>query len=85
MRMSRTVDGTHYPIKEPRPFSTRVSSHKFGGKAGLSYEICLSTNKQQIVWLRGPFPAGTLDVTIFRMHLLHAIRQRQQDRSDDAI
>ncbi|CAB9527100.1 hypothetical protein SEMRO_1942_G306740.1 [Seminavis robusta] len=32
-----TVDGTHCPIEEPRPFSKIWSSHKFGGDAALNY------------------------------------------------
>jgi hypothetical protein len=33
---------------------------------GLSYEVCVDTVKERIVWAHGPFPAATHDITIFR-------------------
>jgi len=61
-----TVDGTHCPIEEPRPFSTIWSSFKLGGKPGVNYELGLLTFKPQLAWLRGPIPCGlTNDGGIF--------------------
>jgi hypothetical protein len=68
-----TVDGTHCPIYEPRPFSTKWSSHKLGGAAGLDYEIALRIHKPQCVWVNGPFPAGTNDITIYKEALKEKI------------
>ena len=59
----RTVDGIHYPIDEPRPFSTSYSSHKLGRKAGFDYEFVVSTDRDCLCWLNGPFPAGKNDKT----------------------
>jgi hypothetical protein len=42
-----SVDGTHCPIEEPHPFSKKWSSHKFGGKPGLNYEIGLKIDEQE--------------------------------------
>jgi hypothetical protein len=70
-----TVDGTHSPIKEPRPFSTIWSSHKFGGDAGVNYEIGLSISKQKLIWLYGPTPAGLKnDLEIAREALIPKLR-----------
>lgn len=83
--MAHTVDGIHYPKEEKRPFSTSMSSHKLGGKAGLCYELCVSTHKPQLTWLNGPFPAAFHDKTIFRKALKQAIEQKQQSRASDRI
>ena len=66
--LARTVDGIHYAIDEPRPFSTKYSSHKLGGKAGLMYEFVVATDKPRLLWLNGPFPAATNDITVFENH-----------------
>ncbi|EJK71943.1 hypothetical protein THAOC_06572, partial [Thalassiosira oceanica] len=34
--------------------------------AGLKYEFCLSLSEPRIVWIRGPVPASTADITMFR-------------------
>jgi DDE superfamily endonuclease len=71
-----SVDGTHCPIFEPNhptlSVDPRYYSHKFN-RAGLSYEIALSLVEDRIVWVSGPYPAGTNDITIFRRGLLHHI------------
>ena len=68
-----TVDGTHCPINEPKPFSSKWSSHKFGGAAALNYEIGLRINRSQCVWINGPFPAGTPDINVFKKGLMARI------------
>lgn len=65
-----TVDGTHAPIGEPRPFSTEWSSHKFGGSAAVNYEIGLSIHRSQLVWVFGPIRPGKYnDIATFRLKL----------------
>ena len=64
-----SVDGTHCPIHEPtlgHPFSknTRYYSHKFQ-RSALAYEVALDIFTNRIVWINGPFPAGTHDPDIF--------------------
>ena len=71
-----TVDGTHCPIQEPRPFSKVWSSHKFGGDAGVNYEVGLSINKDKLIWLYGPIPAGLKnDLSVAREKLIPKVRQ----------
>ena len=66
-----TIDGVHFPIEEPRPFSVHWSSHKFGGSAGVNYEIALSIHKPQLLWVHGPVAPGKYnDISTFRMSLL---------------
>lgn len=65
-----TIDGTHTPIEEPRPFSTDWSSHKFGGSAGVNYEIGLLIHRAQLVWVHGPIAPGKYnDLSTFRLKL----------------
>ena len=78
-----TVDGIHYMITEPRPFSTTYSSHKLGGSAGLVYEYGVATHKNKLVWLNGPYPAGTHDKRVFRRKLKLAIEKKQNERMND--
>ena len=65
-----SVDTTDCRINEPHPFekgwSERWSSHKFGKKAGLRYEVALGIQSGDICWSNGPFPCGMYnDWTIF--------------------
>jgi hypothetical protein len=59
-----SVDGTDCPIKEPWPFDTKIYSEKFNGP-GYKYEVGVSINTGDIVWINGPFKAGRNDKTIF--------------------
>ena len=60
------VDGMHFKIDEPRPFSSRWNSHKLGGSA-LAYELVSNIMTGDIVAFNGPFPAGEWpDLKIFR-------------------
>jgi hypothetical protein len=69
-----SVDGTHCPIEEPRPFSTIWSSHKLGGKPGVNYEIGLSICEPKLLWVYGPTPPGLRnDIEVFRESLKHRI------------
>jgi DDE superfamily endonuclease len=71
-----SVDGTHCPIFEPQHENLAMDpsfySHKLN-RAGLSYEIALSLTESRIVWVNGPYPAATSDITIFRHRLIHNI------------
>ena len=61
-----SVDGTHCPIMEPRcDPSSKWYSHKFNGP-GLAYELAIAIHRDKVVWINGPFPASTHDITIFR-------------------
>ena len=65
-----SLDGTHCPIEEPRPFSEIWSSHKLGKAAGLAYEVGIRISAPELVWVHGPFPAGSWpDIDIFRHKL----------------
>lgn len=79
----RTVDCIHYRVDEPRPFSKSNGSYKYGGKAALSYEFCIDTLQQRIVWINGPFPAGKGDLSIFETRLKEAIEALRESRNED--
>jgi hypothetical protein len=48
------------------PYDKKYSSHKHGGKAGLTYELAVSTIEQRLYWVAGPYPAGNNDKQMFR-------------------
>ena len=58
-----TVDGIHFRIQEPSEFEVArtYSSHKYGKKAALAYEIAISMWRKKICHINGPFPAGSFD------------------------
>lgn len=61
-----SVDGTDCPIAEPSPFSRAWFSYKLRS-AGLRYEVGISIESADIVWVSGPFQCGTMnDLSIFR-------------------
>ena len=57
-----SVDTTDCRICELYPFiksySKIWSSHKFGKKAGVRYELALGIRSGDICWINGPFPCG---------------------------
>ena len=62
-----SVDGVHCRVFEPRiDPSTKWFSSKFN-KAALSYELGIAIFHDQLVWVSGPHPAATNDITIFKM------------------
>jgi hypothetical protein len=61
-----TVDGTNFGIEEPTPFSAMWFSHK-RIHAGLIYEIRITIQTGDLVWINGPYPCGDWpDVRIAR-------------------
>lgn len=77
-----TVDGTDFPIYEPKPFSTKWYSHKFKGP-GLRYEVCLSIQGGNIVHTNGPFPCGSWpDITVFRDQLINKLSRNEMVEAD---
>jgi hypothetical protein len=79
-----TVDGTHCPINEQRPFSTEWSSFKLGGKPGVNYEVGLHIHKPKILWIYGPTKAGEHnDVGVFQQKLKHELPHGRRCLGDD--
>ena len=61
-----SVDGTDFRIQNPTQFWKGWYSFKFKGP-GVRYEVALSIQSADIVWVNGPFPAGAWpDINIFR-------------------
>jgi len=71
-----SVDGVHFRCQEPKhPLYSKnpqYYSHKFK-QAALTYELALSIYENKLVWINGPFPAGTHDITVFRGGLKNMI------------
>jgi len=53
-----SIDGTHCPMSEPRPFSTEWSSHKCGKKPAVNYELAIRLDVPQLMWVHGPTRPG---------------------------
>jgi DDE superfamily endonuclease len=62
-----SVDGTHCPINEPwsEP-STQWYLHKFH-RTAVNYEVALDLFNSKVVWISGPYPAATHDLTIYKL------------------
>jgi DDE superfamily endonuclease len=62
----------HCRINEPRhptlSKNPKFYSHKFK-QAALNYELAISIIDGHLIWVNGPFPAATHDVTVFRRDL----------------
>jgi len=63
-----TVDGTHVWIQEPTHDELGQDPKYFSKKfkhAGMTFELGVSLTGG-LIWINGPFPAGTNDITMFR-------------------
>lgn len=77
-----TVDGTDFRINNPKVFDKKWYSHKFN-HAALRYEVAVSIQKGDIVWIHGPFPAGAWpDIKIFRHCLLSHLSENERVVAD---
>jgi len=67
---------------EPKPFWKGWYSHKFKA-AGLRYEVAVSIQNGDIVWINGPFPCGKWpDIKIFREDLIHELEPGEKVEAD---
>lgn len=77
-----TVDGTDFRINNPKVFDKKWYNHKFN-HAALRYEVAVSLQKGNIVWIHGPFPAGAWpDINIFRHCLLSHLSENERVVAD---
>ena len=79
-----SFDGVHCPIWEPRPWSKKNTSHKFGYKPAYNYELGISIYKPKLIWVYGPTPGAEHDSTIFQEALMHALPQGRKVIADSA-
>jgi hypothetical protein len=78
-----SIDCTDVEIQEPSPFHKRWYSHKFHGP-GLRYEIGLSIDKGDIVWINGPFECGSWpDIRIFKFSLKSFLGKNERVEADN--
>jgi len=69
-----SIDGTDFRIPQMgAPVrGNSFASHKYVGKSALRYEIGVSILGGDLVWIQGPYPAGSFnDVKIFNKVLHH--------------
>lgn len=68
------MEGTDCRIREPRPFNIMRYSHKFSG-SNVCYEIAVSNECGNIVWMHGSFPCGKWpDLKIFYFQDVYATK-----------
>ena len=72
-----TIDGTDYRIQQKgvAKKGNAFGSHKSAGKSALRYELGINKLKANIIWVEGPYPAGTwpnikIFLNSFACHLL---------------
>lgn len=78
-----SIDGTHCPTNELAPFDTKNSSHKFGGKCALAYELAVLLHKSKLAAVNGPFQSGDNDLTNFRAKLMEETPDGKKYIGDD--
>ena len=68
-----SIDGTDFriPQKGAAAKGNSFASFKFNGKSALRYEIGLDILEGNLIWIQGPYPAGSwTDISIFRHCLM---------------
>jgi DDE superfamily endonuclease len=60
-----SIDGTHCPIEEPRQRPDWYS-HKIH-RSALTYQIVASIQESKILSIKGPYPAGMPDISVFKL------------------
>jgi len=81
-----TVDGTHFRIRNrciagSKRYNKKWFSHKFES-AAVTYEIAVCIKTGDIVWIHGPFPAATPDISMFRYKLKQMLLPHELVLSD---
>ena len=77
-----TVDGTDFCIQEPTSFAPGWYFHKLIGP-GLCYEIAVSTNGGDIIYINRPFQCGSnSDITISRGEVINKLRAGKMVEAD---
>lgn len=70
-----TTDGVNFLIQEPSPFSAGWFSHKFKG-AALLFEVASFICFKNVVWVDGPFMAGSFsNLKMFRCRFKASLLQ----------
>ena len=68
-----SIDGTDFRIQQLKPFNKIWYSDKFNSP-GVQYEVAISIQDGDIVWVNGPFACGLWpDIKIFWQNLKHAL------------
>ena len=81
-----SVDGTDFQINEPWPYSKEENKKYYSHKIkepGLRYEVAVSIQHGDIVWINGPFICGKWnDLGIFRNGLMHYLDRNERVEAD---
>jgi len=76
-----SVDGTDFRIPQNGP---TFASHKYAGKSAVRYELGVDIRAGLLVWINGPFPAGSYnDIKIFNQCLSHLLEPGERVEADE--
>ncbi len=76
-----TIDGTDFRIPQKGP---TFASHKYAGKSAVRYELGVDIIAGNLVWIQGPYPAGTYnDIKIFNQCLRHHLEPGERVEADE--
>ena len=81
-----SIDGTDFRILQTGMATkgNSFASHKYAGKSALRYEIGVSILGGDLVWINGPYPAGTwTDIKIFNKVLRHFLEPGERVEADN--
>jgi len=81
-----SIDGTDFRIPQTGAAirGNAFASHKYAGKSALRYEIGVSILGGDLVWIQGPYPAGSFnDVKIFNKVLRHWLEPGERVEADN--
>ena len=80
-----TVDGTDFRIPQQGSATAgnAFASHKYAGKSALRYELGVSIQGGDLVWIQGPYPAGAFtDIVIFNKVLRNFLDPGERVEAD---
>jgi hypothetical protein len=81
-----TIDGTNFRIQQKGAArkGNLFGSHKYAGKSALRYELGVDTLVGNLVWVKGPYPAGGWnDIKFFNNFLSHCLELGKCDEADN--
>ena len=83
-----SINGTDYKIEQKGAAKkgNAFSSHKYAGKSALCYKLGIDILVGNLVWVGGPYPAGSWpDIKIFMHKLAHLLEPGERVEADNGF
>jgi hypothetical protein len=82
-----TIDGTNFRIQQKGTAKkgNYFASHKYAGKFAFRYKLGVNILAGNLVWTKGPYPAGWYhtDICIFNRVLTHCLKPGKRVNADN--